>query len=65
MPPAPVRVPSQWPLPRVSRLSANVKGNEMIPGVVHRTPGIYLTTEENPGKPQLEDLLVMAVRTVK
>ena len=42
--------------PRVtqSRLSGINKGyNEMIPGVVHRSPGIYLTAEENPGKPQL------------
>ena len=46
-------------LPRVShqsRLSANDKGdNEMIPAVVHISPGIYLIAEENPGKPQLED----------
>jgi hypothetical protein len=25
--------------------------NEMILGAVHRSPGIYLTAEENPGKP--------------
>jgi hypothetical protein len=30
-------------------------GNEMIPGVMHRSPGIYLTAEENPEKPQLLD----------
>ena len=40
-------------LPRVSRqthLTANDKGdNEMIPAAVHRTPDIYLTTEENSG----------------
>ena len=24
-------------------------------GAVHRSPGIYLTAEENPGKPQIED----------
>ena len=39
-------------LPRVSRqsrLSANDKrGNEMIPGAVHRSPGIYFTPEEIP-----------------
>ena len=44
-------------LPRMchqSRLRANDKGdNEKIPGAVHRSPGIYLTAEENPGKPQL------------
>ena len=43
-------------LPRVLRqscLSANDKGdNEMKLGAVHRS-GIYLTAEENPGKPQL------------
>ena len=46
-------------LPRVSlqsRLSANGSGdNEMIPGAVDRSPGIYLTAEENPGKPHLGD----------
>ena len=46
-------------LHRVSRQShilGNDKGdNEMIQGTVHRYPGIYLTAEENPGKPQLED----------
>ena len=43
-------------LPRISRLSANGKGdNEMIPGTVHRSHGIYLTAEGNSGKPLLED----------
>ena len=33
---------------------ANVKGdNGMMPGAVHRSPGICFMTEENPGKPQL------------
>ena len=27
--------------------------NEMIQGTVHRSPGIYLTSLEIPGKPQL------------
>ena len=55
-PSASVRVLSQRPLSRVSRLLANDKGdNEMIPGAVHRSPGIYLTVEESPGIPQLED----------
>ena len=41
---------------RQSRLSANDKGDdEMIQGIVHRYPCIYLTPEENPGKPQLGD----------
>ena len=44
---------------RQSRLSVNDKGdNEMIPAAVHRSPGIYLTAEEIPGKPQLRDLLM-------
>ena len=30
----------------------------MIPGAVHRSPGICLTTEENLGKRQLGDRLV-------
>ena len=48
-------------LHRVSRQSgllANDKGdNEMIPRAVHRSPGIYLTVKENPGKPQLGDYI--------
>ena len=37
-------------------MSANDKDeNEMIPVVVHRSPGIFLTAEEKPGKPQLGD----------
>ena len=32
-------------------------GNEIISGAVHRSPGICLTGEENPGKPQLGDRL--------
>ena len=59
VPPAPVRVPSQRPLgPSVTSVLSvvNDKGdNEMIPGAVHRPPGICLRTEENPGKPQLGD----------
>jgi hypothetical protein len=31
--------------------------NEMFPGAVHRSPGICLTADENPGKPQLGDSL--------
>ena len=34
-------------LPRVSRQSANYKSDdEMIPGTVHRSPGIYRMAEE-------------------
>ena len=41
---------------RQSHLSDNDQGdNEIIPGAVHRSPGIYLTVEENPGIPQLGD----------
>ena len=62
VPPVPVRVPSQMPLaPSVSSVKsvANDKGdNEMILGAVHRSPGICLTAEENPIKPQLGDRLM-------
>ena len=61
VPPAPVRVPSQKLLaPSVASVTsvANDKGdNEMILGAVHRSPGICLTAEENPRKPQLGDLI--------
>ena len=59
VPPAPVRIPSQRLLgPNVASLMSvvNDKGdNEMILGAVHRSPGICLTAEENPRKPQLGD----------
>ena len=59
-------VPNQRPLARASRqsrLSTNYKGdNEMIPSSVHRSPSIYLTSEENPGKLQLGDRLMKTVR---
>ena len=62
VPPAPVRVPSQMPLAEsVSSVTlvANDKGdNEMILGAVHEYPGICLTAEENPRKPQLGDRLM-------
>ena len=60
VPPAPVRVPSQRPLaPSVESVTsvANDKGdNKMILGAVHSSPGICLTAEENPRKPQLGDV---------
>ena len=60
--PAPVRVPSQRPLaPSVASVTsvANDKGdNEMILGAVLRSPGICVTAEENPRKPQLGDRLM-------
>ena len=40
-------------------LVANDKGdNEMIPGAVLKSPGICITTEADPGKPQLGDRLM-------
>ena len=57
VPPAPVRVPRQRPLaPSIMSLASDKGDNEMIPGVVHRSPSIYLTAEENSGNPQLLDL---------
>ena len=57
--PDPVRIPSQKPLAPTVASVANGKGdNEMILGAVHRSPGICLTAEENPRKPQLEDRLM-------
>ena len=38
--------------------------NELIQKIKHRYTGIYLTTEENPEKRQLGDLLIKAVRSV-
>ena len=62
VPPLPVRFPGQRPLaPSVDSVTSvdNDKGdNEMILGTVHRSPSIYLTAEENPGKPQLGDRLM-------
>ena len=36
----------------------------MVPGTAHRSPGIYLMTEKNPGKPQLGDRLIKSIRSV-
>ena len=36
----------------------------MIPGAVHRSSGIYFTAEEKPGKPELGDHLMKAMRPV-
>ena len=62
VPPAPVQVPSQRPLATsVASVAsvANDKGdNEVILGAVYRSPGICLTAEENPRKPQLGDHLM-------
>ena len=35
----------------------------MIPGTVHRSPGIFLTAEENPGKSQLAERLMKGCAT--
>ena len=49
----------------VSRLSANdTCDNKVKPGAVHISPGIYVTTEVNPGKFQLGDRLMKAVGPV-
>ena len=59
MPPAPVQVPSPRPLATSVTSVTNDKGdNEMVMGAVHRSPGICLTAEENPGKPQPGDRLM-------
>jgi hypothetical protein len=59
VPPAPVRVPSQRPLAQSVTSVANDKDdNEMILGAVHRSPGICLTAEKNPRKPQLGNRLM-------
>ena len=56
---------SNGQLPRMSRqslLSADVtRDNEMIPGAVYRFPGVYLISEENPGKSQIGDRLMNAI----
>ena len=65
LPLAPLRVPRQSHLPRVtcqSRQSVNDKGNnEIIPGAVRRSPSICLTV----GKRQLEDRLMKAMRSYR
>ena len=66
VPLAPVWVLAKGRLPRVSYqscLSPNDKGDtEMILGNVNRSPAIYLTTEETPGKLQLGDRPMNVVR---
>ena len=50
VPSAPVWVSSQRPLdPRVTSVTNDKSQNEMIPGAVHSSAGIFLTAEENPG----------------
>ena len=58
-------VPSQRPLaPSVTSVANYKDDNEMILGAVHRSPGICLTAEENPGKPQLGGGLMKALQPV-
>jgi hypothetical protein len=66
VPPAYIWVPNQWPLsPPQSCLSANYYGaNVMTLEDVHRSPRIYLTAEEIPGKLQLVYRVMKAVRPV-
>ena len=47
-----------------SHLTANDMGDNMIPGAVHRSPGICHTTVENSEKPQLGDRLMKTERPV-
>ena len=42
----------------VTSVANDKGGNEMILGTVYRSPGICLTAEENPRKPQLGDRLM-------
>ena len=59
VPPDPVQVPSQRPFaPSVTSVTDDKGNNEMIPGTVHRFPGVCLTAEEKPGKAQLGDRLM-------
>ena len=58
VPPAPVRAPRKRPLvPSVTTVTNDNSNNYMNPGYVHESPGISLTAEENPGKPQLGNRL--------
>ena len=56
---APVRISGQSPLaPSVTSVANDKCDNEMIPGAVHRSPGICLKAEEILRKPQLGDHLI-------
>ena len=64
VPPAPFWVPC--PQCSVSHVGLNDKAdNETILGAVHRSPGICLTAEENPRKPQLGDRLICGLCDLK
>ena len=69
MSPAPLQAPSQRSLaPSVTSVisvSINDKdANVLISGTVRRSPGFYITAEENPGKPQLGDFMMTVVPDV-
>ena len=52
-------------VPLQSRLSVNyMRDNEVKPGIVHKSPGIYLKDEENLGKHQLGSNPKKTVRPV-
>jgi hypothetical protein len=57
-----IAIPSQRPLASsvasVKSVAIDKGDNEMIRGAEHRSPGICLTPEENPRKPQLGDRLL-------
>ena len=57
-----VQVPGQRPLApsftSVTLVANDNDDNEMIPWAVHRSPGICLTADENPGKLELGDSLI-------
>ena len=65
---APLRISTKghlFPVSRQSRKSANDKvDNKMIPGVVPRSPDIYLTAQGKSGKPLLGDRLMKAAQSV-
>ena len=63
VPPAPVWVPSQKPLAPSVTSVADKGDNEMIPGTVHRSPGIYLTAEKNPGNHSYETVRLRGCAT--
>ena len=50
-------------LPPVTSVANDKGDNEMILRAVHKSPGICLAAEENPGKPQLGDRLMKTVRS--
>ena len=60
--PGPVRVPRQRSLAScvtsVTSVANDKDDNEINPRAVRRSPGICLTAEENPGKPQQGDRLM-------